>query len=122
MELEYADYHAPSVVTTSVGLSALENLCTDPALLEKIKYTADLMEQLAERRQGKYTARLGEAGTLFLTVLCPISVLTQYDFQLLSCLEHPVYIKENKFSGLSLCVAFILDEVSYLLKGSFFEN
>lgn len=113
MELEYADYHAPSVVTTSVGLSALENLCTDPALLEKIKYTAELMEQLAERRQGKYTAKLGETGNLFLTVTCPLHVLAATDFQLLSCLEHPVYIKENKFSDLSLCVTFVLDEACY---------
>lgn len=122
MELEYADYHAPSEVTTSSSLSALETLCTNPALLERIQYTAAVMEQLAERRQGKYTARLGETGNLFLTVTCPLSVLTATDFQLLSCLEHPVYIKEDKFSGLSLYVTFILDEVSYLLKGSFFEN
>lgn len=113
MELEYADYHNPSKVTTSGGLSAMENLCTDPALLEKIKYTAELMEQLAERRQGKYTARLGETGNLFLTVTCPLPVLTATDFQLLSCLEQPVYIQQDSPSGLSLCVTIVLDGVSY---------
>ena len=113
MTLVFTNYRVSNKGTTSSSLSAMENLCTDPELLEKIKYTADLMERFAERKHGKYTARLGEAGTLFLTVLCPISVLTQYDFQLLSCLEQPVYIKEDKFSGLSLCVTFILDEACY---------
>ena len=113
MKLEYVDYHNPNEVTTSSSLSALETLCPDSELLERIQYTAAVMEQLAERRQGKYTARLGETGNLFLTVTCPLPVLTATDFQLLSCLEQPVYIKEDKFSGHSLCVTFVLDEACY---------
>lgn len=65
MKLEYVDYHNPNEVTTSSSLSALETLCPDSELLERIQYTAAVMEQLAERRQGKYTARLGETGNLF---------------------------------------------------------
>lgn len=68
MKLEYVDYRNLSEVTTSVGLSALENLCTDPALLEKIKYTATLMEQLAEDNSGRFLVAVSEYHNLIISV------------------------------------------------------
>ena len=69
MELEYADYRNPSKVTTSSSLSAMENLCSDSELLEKIKYTATLMEQLAEHIKGKYLVTVSEYHNLTISVL-----------------------------------------------------